>query len=96
MVINMILAHINYLQMDVTDRLKNYGAHALLFLNIRRLGQQCQHFFLDPKNVNVSFNPLKKSLLPLKNITTTFTIISFQLQRWCATVEDKSWSELPL
>ena len=39
MVINMILAHINYLQMDVTDRLKNYGAHALLFLNIRRLGQ---------------------------------------------------------
>ena len=67
MVINMILAHINYLQMDVTDRLKNYGAHALLFLNIRRLGQQCQHLFLDPKNVKNSVSPVKKSLLPLKN-----------------------------
>ena len=98
MVINMILAHINYLQMDVTDRLKNYGAHALLFLNIRRLGQQCQHLFLDPKNVKNSVSPVKKSLLPLKKTITitTFTIISFQLQRWCATVEDKSWSELPL
>jgi len=54
-------------KMDVTDRLKNYGAHALLFLNIRRLGQQCQHLFLDPKNVKNSVSPVKKSLLPLKN-----------------------------
>ena len=35
-VIIIICIHHHPLQVDVTERLKSYGAHALLFLNIRR------------------------------------------------------------